>query len=113
MTDLIAFYGSLKRDSADPQAPSKAGLVEFAGACKLHGRVVDLGGYPALLPGDGGTVEADLFRLVSDRALPVFDSWEDYDPASPLAGPYRRVVLRLAEPDVAAWVYVLNDRRTG
>ncbi|WP_416899947.1 MAG: gamma-glutamylcyclotransferase [Minwuia sp.] len=108
MTDLIAFYGSLRRDAGDREAPAKDGLAEYAGACRLRGRIVWPGQYPALVPGGDGLVEADLYRLISDRALAVFDDWEDYDPADPLAGPYIREVVRLADSDRSAWVYLLN-----
>jgi gamma-glutamylcyclotransferase (GGCT)/AIG2-like uncharacterized protein YtfP len=110
MTDLIAFYGSLRRGARDPRAPSSAGLAVHVGPCRLAGRLVRIGRYPALVPGGRGVVAADLFRIVSPRALALFDAWEDFDPHRPAAGPYRRVRLTPIGDDRPVWVYVRNRK---
>jgi gamma-glutamylcyclotransferase (GGCT)/AIG2-like uncharacterized protein YtfP len=108
MTDLIALYGTLRRDATDPEAPSRAGLVEFVEPCRLTGKLMDLGKYPGFVPGNEGPVTADLFRIVSPDAFPVFDDWEDYDPENIASSLYRREVIRLDAPHVDAWVYIWN-----
>lgn len=102
MTELIALYGTLRRVATDPGAPSRVGLVEFVEPCRLAGKLVDLGAYPGFVPGNDGTVMADLFRIVSPEAFKVFDDWEDYDPDNIASSPYRREIIQLHAPDVEA-----------
>lgn len=108
MTDLIALYGTLRRDATDLEAPRREGLVEFLRPCTLYGKLLDLGDYPGFVPGNEGPVSADLFRIVHPDALPVFDDWEDYDPDNIAGSLYRRETFHLTEPDVRAWVYLWN-----
>lgn len=110
MTDLIALYGTLRRDATDAEAPSRDGLVEFLQPCVLTGKLLDLGAYPGFVPGHEGPVTADLFRIVHEEAFSVFDDWEDYDPDNIAASLYRREVVRLTEPDLDAWVYLWNGK---
>lgn len=109
-----AFYGSLRQDIYDAQAPRLDGLGRFVGPCLLAGRLVDHGDYPGYFeapgPAEPGTVRADLVEILDfDRFFAVFDDWEDYRPDAPDASLYVRRILPLASPGGTAWVYVSNQ----
>lgn len=108
MTDLIAFYGTLRIGGPDRGGPRPEGLLEFVQPCRIKGKLIDLGPYPGLLPDEGGTVIGDLFRIIHPDALRLYDDWEVYDPVNLEGSEYRREKLRLAEPDAEAWVYLWN-----
>lgn len=110
MSELIAFYGSLRPGSYDRMAPDPGGLVEHVGRCRIAGRLYDLGPFPGLVRTGGADdqVIGDLFRITSDRALAAFDAWEDYVPDDPEGSLYLRQLIRLIDPQVDAWVYIWN-----
>lgn len=108
MTDLIAFYGTLRIGGPDRGGPRRDRLLTFVRPCRIGGRLIDLGPYPGLLPDERRAVVGDLFRIVHPEALPLYDDWEDYDPTDLPGSIYRREKVRLADPDVEAWVYFWN-----
>ncbi|MBI1354620.1 MAG: gamma-glutamylcyclotransferase [Acidobacteria bacterium] len=86
--------------------------LRLLGPCLLHGRLYDLGRYPALRLGEG-RVRGELYELLDPRLLAFLDRFEDYDPAQPSRSQYRRERVRLIEPARWAWVYVYNQSFAG
>jgi gamma-glutamylcyclotransferase (GGCT)/AIG2-like uncharacterized protein YtfP len=114
--DLFAFYGLLMEGSASVYPPLELESGGTFGApCWLRGTLLDMGNFPALVPGDG-LVRAQ--RYVIDRlALAnALDAFEDLDPAAPDEALYHRLPTPLLASDGAAtgetaWVYWLNPAR--
>ncbi|MEE2952079.1 MAG: gamma-glutamylcyclotransferase family protein [Pseudomonadota bacterium] len=122
MTEFFAFYGSLRRDAVDAMAPGKADLVAYRGTCRLAGTLRAHGPYPGYFPsvsaglqadplsasaiGPEGVVLADLYEVLRPEAFPVFDGWEDYDPANEETCPYLRRLVRPIDSGRDVWVYV-------
>lgn len=118
MAEYFAFYGTLRRDAADPDAPSRAGLVAYRGPCLLSGTLRDHGAYPGLFKGNevapsrsGPVVKGDLFEILRPEAFAVFDHWEHYRPHDEEGSLYLRRRVRLIEPDCTAWVYLSQITR--
>lgn len=49
-----------------------------------------------------------LYAVADDAVLVRLDAFEEYDPDDPDGSEYLRRRVRLAEPDLDAWVYVYN-----
>lgn len=101
--DLIAFYGTLR----DPEVRERlgvAGLLEERGACRIPGRLHDLGRYPALVAGPG-TVAGELFAVLDPAALPVLDAYEGAVVDDRDASLYVRERCALPAPAVTVWLY--------
>jgi len=85
---------------------------EYRAAIFPNGRLFDLGHYPVLVEAEAGLVHGKLITVDSDRYLPTLhrlDALEGYDPSSPVAGDFRRVIrqVRLADnSSEMAWVYL-------
>jgi gamma-glutamylcyclotransferase (GGCT)/AIG2-like uncharacterized protein YtfP len=127
--NMIAVYGTLLRDVAprirDPELKQRARrarqqLGRLVGDCEIHGRLVDLGEYPGLVPARGTTVRAELYELPFGEsgsrglrefrsAIAVLDEFEELNPEDPAGSEYVRRYVELATPENwTAWVYVLN-----
>ena len=124
--DLLVFYGSLLRGLGLEGEPEREPGLSFVGPCRVAGELYLVGPqarYPGLRltsppPGarrhrragrgaaDGAGVLGEAWRVESLETLAAFDAWElgGYSPDD-AAVPYRRVRVRLLEPDVDAWVY--------
>lgn len=105
--DLLAAYGLLRPGSYGLDRLRVRARVREAGACVIPGRIISLGDFPALLPGEG-EVRGDLLRLLDRGAGALLDRYENFDPRNPDASEYRRVRIRLVRPAVHAWVYMWN-----
>lgn len=81
--------------------------MEVLEPCVLAGTLLDVGSYPALVASDGRVV-GELCRVVCAEGLAVLDSWEDHRPEDEAGSEYLRRRVRLREPDLEAWTYVLN-----
>lgn len=101
---VFAVYGSLMTGFRPAiLAPVSAGMRDL-GPARIRGRLIDLGGYPGLLPDRDGSVAARLMRI-EPWALPAIDRYEFYD-ANGARGPWARSLFDLVEPDgERAWVY--------
>lgn len=84
-----------------------SGRMRWIGPCRIPGRLIDCGAYPALVDGPGEVV-ADLFEIADDALLAALDAYEEYDPADPDGSEYRRVKRALLARDGEAWTYVWN-----
>lgn len=96
MTDRLAVYGTLRPGGRAYAAFGLATRTRHLGPCHIPGRIVDLGGYPGLLPG-GGRVAGDLLELVDAALVGELDAYEGPD--------YRRGEIILIEPAVTALVW--------
>ncbi|MBK8804980.1 MAG: gamma-glutamylcyclotransferase [Fibrobacteres bacterium] len=79
-------YGTLR--SGQPNAPRLGGAT-FLGMGTTSGKLIHLGDYPALVPGDG-TVIGELYELPL-AALTRIDELEGFDPADPEGSLFLRV----------------------
>jgi gamma-glutamylcyclotransferase (GGCT)/AIG2-like uncharacterized protein YtfP len=104
--DLLAAYGLLRPRSYGLDRLGVRRDLAVVGPCVIPGRLIDLGDFPGLLPGEG-EVRGDLVRILSRRAGPKLDAYEDFRPGDPTSA-YLRVRVRLVRPAVHAWVYVWN-----
>lgn len=100
----LAFYGSLM-GAFDTQTNLKIKhQLAFIQSCTLFGTLYDLGDYPGLKHGSG-LVKAELYEVLDPRVMRILDHFECYDPTDPSVSLYTRSCVRLAEPNVDAWVY--------
>lgn len=103
--DSVAVYGTLQRGASAWHLLEPL-VVGYEQPTILPGSLYDTGkGYPALVPGEGPGVPAQVFQLREPAsALPVLDRYE---------GPeYERVPMRL-DSGTACWVYVWLSSVTG
>ncbi len=76
--------------------------------CKIAGQIIDLGGYPGLIPGPG-EVACDLMSLASPAAGRQIDAFEDFTPETPETSRYIRKPTPLLGEDTVAWAYWWNE----
>jgi gamma-glutamylcyclotransferase (GGCT)/AIG2-like uncharacterized protein YtfP len=107
--ELVFVYGTLKRGGRYHEVMASAG-GSFLGTARITGRLVSLGDYPGLLPGDG-IVRGEVYRVPASH-LHVLDRLEDWDPLDPAGSEYERRWTPLDDGPVAsAWVYWYNPAR--
>lgn len=100
----FAFYGSLMRTFDTQTNLNIRHQLQFVQVCTLHGTLYDLGEYPGLVLGNG-FVKAELYEVLDPRVMRALDQFECYDPDAPAGSLYTRSCVRLAKPNVDAWVY--------
>jgi gamma-glutamylcyclotransferase (GGCT)/AIG2-like uncharacterized protein YtfP len=107
--DYIALYGSLREGQ---KAYSQLGLeeaLERVGECSIAGSLYDLGEYPGLKTNGERTVKAELYRIKDPRVFAKLDDYERFNPRERSSSLYIRKIIRLADQDRDAWVYVYNQ----
>lgn len=101
--DLLFAYGTLMRGLRLHHLIERR--AEFVGGGSIHGRLVDLGGYPGALPDRVATIRGEVYRLPAAELLAALDSAE---------GPeFLRRLTRVwldAGREVQAWVYWFTGR---
>jgi len=110
--ERLAVYGTLRSEFALHERLGLATALVPLGRCGIRGRLVDLEAYPGLIDGSS-RVEAELFGIRDPRVLERLDAYEGFEPARPEASLFVRRWVRLAEPSLAAWVYVYARDATG
>lgn len=105
MDELIAFYGSLRREHGLLDRLGVADKLEYLGPCKIPGQLYDLGEYPGLKETPEGEVDAECYRITDRAAFTVLDAYEDFRPAEPAASLFVRRKVRLIQPPIECWVY--------
>ena len=88
--------------------------AERLGAAQVRGRLVDVGHYPGLLPGDG-LVSGEVWQ-VSDSQLARLDAVEEMVPGDRAASLYWRARVTVLEGALAGqrvWTYVYNRPADG
>jgi GntR family transcriptional regulator / MocR family aminotransferase len=109
---VIAVYGTLRRGERNH---ALLGAAEHLGTGTIRGRLWALDatterayGYPALVPGVGGLVVVELYRLAATSDLRRIDELEAYDPADEPGSEYLRRRLSVeGGPVETAWAYVI------
>lgn len=77
---------------------------------RVHGRLLDVGRYPALLPDASRTVRG-MWMDVRREALPVLDKLEDFVGIEE-KNDYERVWTTDADqPSICGWVYIWTETR--
>lgn len=105
-SDCIAFYGSLMAGFGALRDLGVAGDFEFVSACRLRGRLFDLGQYPGVIECGDDLVTGELYRIKNLRGLAVLDEYEGFDPEEPERSPFFRSAVVLADPaGVESWMY--------
>jgi gamma-glutamylcyclotransferase (GGCT)/AIG2-like uncharacterized protein YtfP len=98
-------YGTLR--SGQAARSLVANYVASSVPATIGGRIYALAdGYPALVPGDGGTVVGEVCQLRElVAAFALLDAYEGAD--------FIRTMVRVAcdGDSIWAWTYVLGDRR--
>ncbi len=102
--DYISFYGTLKKESANPFIKELSEKLNYVGSCIIEGKLYDIGRLPALKLG-GGRVKAELYEILDKSILPKLDDYEAIDNINTTSPGYRRVLTKLIAPDNQAWVY--------
>lgn len=98
-------YGTLRPETGHPMAALLADYSDRLGPATFAGTLIDLGGYPGLVPsgvaGSDGLVQGEVLRLRDESMLHHVDAYEgpDYERAR------REVVLWDGSP-AEAWVYL-------
>lgn len=97
----LAVYGTLRPGGRAYAAFALDKRTRHIGPCRIAGRIVDLGGYPGLLPavdGEASEVVADLLEILDPALWDELDAYEGPD--------YRRATVRLNMPDQMANVWL-------
>jgi gamma-glutamylcyclotransferase (GGCT)/AIG2-like uncharacterized protein YtfP len=105
--DLVAAYGLLRPQFSGLDRLNVRARVRVRGACRIPGRLIDLGSFPGLLESEG-EVAGDLLQLLDAGVGDLLDAFEDFDRSDAEASVYRRVRRRLVRPQMEAWVYLWN-----
>jgi gamma-glutamylcyclotransferase (GGCT)/AIG2-like uncharacterized protein YtfP len=97
----LAVYGTLRPGGRAYAAFALDQRTRHIGPCRIPGRIVDLGGYPGLLPaveGEASEVIADLLEILDPALWDELDAYEGPD--------YRRATVRLNAPEQMANVWL-------
>ena len=97
-TEFLFVYGTLMRGFGLHRL--LAGRAEYQGESEVAGLLFDLGAYPAALPGEGGRIRGEVYRVAHPELWQALDSAE--------GSQYHRgeVRVRLASGgDVTAAIY--------
>jgi gamma-glutamylcyclotransferase (GGCT)/AIG2-like uncharacterized protein YtfP len=89
------------------------GFATLEGECKIQGDLYHVGAFPGLAPGTG-IVHGQLWRVwagLERRALAILDLIEGFDEDN--WSLFVRRSVRLAEPEVEAFVYFWNHHTDG
>ena len=111
--DLFVFYGLLKQGAAGAPAHIPLGTAgRYGDSCWFCGRMVDLGGYPGVVAGDG-VCQGVRWRILDTGIVPAMDAFEDVtdDAESSLYIRSRTHLLNRAHQPTGeqAWIYMYNQ----
>ena len=107
-------YGILRRGFSNDHARMLRASCEFLGEASFHGKLFDVGSYPAAVasPEPGDIVRGEIYRMMRPRQLlPMLDRFEGCgaDDAEPHL--YRRESMEVrldSGRKLSAWVYLYN-----
>lgn len=113
----LVLYGTLMGGLRPTVAPPALERLRCVGPCVLRGRLLDLGAFPGLVPGEG-VVRGELYELPGAGAgaaevLASLDAYEGCDPGDPAGSLYLRRLVHVIEPPLRAWAYVYNGAAEG
>jgi gamma-glutamylcyclotransferase (GGCT)/AIG2-like uncharacterized protein YtfP len=115
--ERLFVYGTLRTGREPAAIRAVARTLRRCGAARLRGRLYDLGPYPGAIADPAAAwVHGEIVELTAaSPPLAWFDAYEEFDPAQPDRGGYRRerhAVETDAGP-VACWVYLLVREPAG
>ena len=106
---LLAVYGLLRPGLSGWRRFALHRRSDYLGPCRIAGRLVDCGGYPGLIAGQGH-VKADLLAIKDGGLLAELDAFEDYRPAAPQLSEYVRRCAILTGKRIGAQSYFYARR---
>ncbi|TNE26541.1 MAG: gamma-glutamylcyclotransferase [Alphaproteobacteria bacterium] len=111
----IVFYGTLQTECDKFRELELDRHLVFVSDCFFRGDLFDIEdtrsghNYPAMIDGKG-MVKGQLFHIREPSFLHAADLYEGIRPGdTPAQSDYRREILRLAKPEIDAWVYIYNQ----
>ncbi|MEQ8557554.1 MAG: gamma-glutamylcyclotransferase family protein [Henriciella sp.] len=116
--DQFIFYGLLKQGAAG--APAHLDFPrhgEFLGPCRFRGRMIDLGGFPGVVPGEE-TCHGVLYRIDTTRLARQMDEFEGIRAGNPDGSLYRHEKTDILDDSdrpsgERAWIYTYNQSTDG
>jgi gamma-glutamylcyclotransferase (GGCT)/AIG2-like uncharacterized protein YtfP len=111
MREPLFVYGTLRPAHAPPELAAVVRTLRRLGPARVHGRLYDLGRYPAAHPdpADPGWIEGELVALgPASPPLAWFDAYEGFDPQAPAKSLFRRertVAVGAEGREVPCWIY--------
>jgi len=88
--EYLFVYGTLRSDIPSSMSKFLRRRATLIGKATTDGRLIDLGGYPGFLTGDG-TVKGELYRINKDQAQETWQLLDAYEGVSGLSSEeYRR-----------------------
>jgi gamma-glutamylcyclotransferase (GGCT)/AIG2-like uncharacterized protein YtfP len=100
----LFLYGTLMRGESAHARFALSTRASFVGEACVPGRLIELGGYPGLVEGDG-MVEGEIHRLLDPTLLVELDHYEECDPDAGADAGYVRERMTVPGSGLRAWVY--------
>ena len=112
MSDQVFFYGTLRTGFNRTTRAGIDAFLKFAGRAWIHGKLFDLGIYPAAVPATDARVWGEVFEITDPpKVLAALDRIEGHRPAEPERSLYNRVRVPATLDDgriEEVWVYFYN-----
>jgi gamma-glutamylcyclotransferase (GGCT)/AIG2-like uncharacterized protein YtfP len=112
MVERVFFYGTLRTGFNRTTRAGIDDLLKFSGRGWIHGKLFDLGIYPAAVPATDARVWGEVFEISDpSKVLPALDRIEGHRPAEPEKSLYNRVQVHATLDDGRSeevWVYFYN-----
>lgn len=108
MTRLLFVYGSLQPDQDNAEAKHLASHSQSLGRAYVHGELVDVQGFPGLVPGRTGRIDG-LLLLVQDEA--IWDRLDAYEGVGEDGWYGRELVVAIDQrgDPRSAWAYTTRQ----
>jgi gamma-glutamylcyclotransferase (GGCT)/AIG2-like uncharacterized protein YtfP len=112
MVERVFFYGTLRTGFNRTTRAGVDAFLKYTGRAWIHGKLFDLGIYPAAVPATDARVWGEVFEI-SDPAtvLAALDRIEGHRPSEPERSLYTRVQVHATLDDghvEDVWVYFYN-----
>ncbi|PPK88305.1 gamma-glutamylcyclotransferase (GGCT)/AIG2-like uncharacterized protein YtfP [Neolewinella xylanilytica] len=92
-SNYLFVYGTLRSDIPSSMSKFLRRRATLVGKATVVGRLVDLGGYPGFITGEG-TTKGELYRIGEEQAAETWQMLDAYEGVSGLdSDHYRRVVV--------------------
>ncbi len=106
---FIFFYGTLLSNFETQKNLNVAEKIELVQQAEIEGELFSFGEWPGLFLGNG-RVSGELYKIKDPSILGVLDKFENYFPEDEDNSEYIRKIIRLLNPEVDAWVYILKTK---
>ncbi len=112
-------YGSLRSGFRSPAYEYISRFFELVGDARTKGKLVDMGSYPAGIPGDDGYIIGELYRIKNEDefswTIGQLDDYEGVTVEPDEVQLYRREIaaVELGNAVLPAWVYWFNGDVSG